>query len=51
MTPHAILYIPKSSTPNAFNMTRLVYSDITIIKYIGSKVLFACCYLIEVTWC
>lgn len=33
-TPHSILYIPKSSTPNAFNMTRIVYSDTTIIKSI-----------------
>ena len=33
-TPPTTLYIPKSSTPNAFNMTRLVYSDTTIIKSI-----------------
>ena len=47
--------IPKSSTPNTFSMTRLVYSDTTIIKRaFGSKEvtyspLFACCYLIEWT--
>ena len=33
-TPPTTLYIPKSSTPKAFNMTRLVYNDTTIIKSI-----------------
>lgn len=38
------LYILKSSTPNTFNMTRLVYNDTTIIKSIRkyrSNVFFA----------
>ena len=33
-TPPTTLYIPKSFPPNAFNITRLVYSDTIIIKSI-----------------